>query len=211
MTTQTTHPISPLGPVKLAITMDDMLLWRGVPVPKNYTSLGITRAMTQALARHRATDTFAFSNTAPAEDDPELLRVFDHWVEQGHHIANHTHHHPSINWVDAQTYIGDIERTEEIVAALTGKSMRPYFRPPYGDYDASVNADIARLGFTQNVLWTIDSTGWRGVPAGTIMKSPFDIFWALPPSMPVPRQLSPSFMGAVSLPPVTSVAVPSIM
>ena len=34
------HPISPLGPVKLAITMDDMLMWRGVPVPKNYTSLG---------------------------------------------------------------------------------------------------------------------------------------------------------------------------
>ena len=42
------HPISPLGPVKLAITMDDMLLFRGVPVPKNYSCLGIARAMTQA-------------------------------------------------------------------------------------------------------------------------------------------------------------------
>ena len=79
--------------------------YRGVPVPKNYTSLGITRAMTQALARHRATDTFAFSNTAPAEDDPELLRVFDHWCDAGHHVANHTHHHASINWVDGRAHV----------------------------------------------------------------------------------------------------------
>jgi hypothetical protein len=28
-----TQPISPLGPVKLAITMDDMLMWREAPVP----------------------------------------------------------------------------------------------------------------------------------------------------------------------------------
>ena len=48
MTTQTTHPISPLGPVKLAITMDDMLLFRGVPMPKTHTSLGIARAMNSA-------------------------------------------------------------------------------------------------------------------------------------------------------------------
>jgi hypothetical protein len=69
------------------------------------------------LERHRASDVFAFSNTAPAEDDPELLRVFDHWVEQGHHVANHTHHHASINWVDAETYIGDIgESAAEIRA-----------------------------------------------------------------------------------------------
>jgi hypothetical protein len=41
----TSHPVSPLGPVKLAITMDDMLLFRGVPVPKNYSCLGIARAL----------------------------------------------------------------------------------------------------------------------------------------------------------------------
>ena len=122
------HPISPLGPVKVAITMDDMLMWRGVPVPKNYSSLGIARAMTSALTHHGATDVYAFSNTAPAEDDPELFRVFDHWVAQGHHVANHTHHHASINWVDAATYIGDIERTEEIIGRWASRAPRRYFR-----------------------------------------------------------------------------------
>lgn len=154
MNTHASHPISPLGAVKLAITMDDMLLWRGVPVPKNYTSLGIARAMTQALVRHRASDVFAFSNTAPAEDDPELLRVFDHWCDEGHHVANHTHHHASINWVDAQTYIGDIERTEEIIARWAARAPRRYFRycnDMWGDTaekQATVGAYLAQHGYT---------------------------------------------------------------
>jgi len=122
------HPISPLGKVKLAITMDDMLMWRGLPVPKGYSALGIAQSMTKALEEHRATDVYAFSNTSPADDDPELLRVFDHWVERGHHVANHTHNHPSINWVDAKTYIGDIERTEEIIQRWAALAPKRYFR-----------------------------------------------------------------------------------
>lgn len=154
MHAQPLSPISPLGKVKLAITMDDMLLWRGVPVPKNYSSLGIARSMTQALTRHGARDVYAFSNTAPAEDDPELLRVFDHWCEQGHHVANHTHHHASINWVDAQTYIGDIERTEAIISRWAARSPKRYFRycndmwGDTADKQAAVGAYLAREGYT---------------------------------------------------------------
>lgn len=143
------QPISPLGPVKLAVTMDDMLLFRGVPVPKGYTCFGIATAMTQALKSHGVTDTYAFSNTAPAEDDPELLRVFDHWVEHGHHVANHTHHHASLNWVDADTYIGDIERTEEIIRRWSSAAPKRYFRycnDMWGDTAQKQDAVRAYLG-----------------------------------------------------------------
>src|SRR5258706_204393 len=131
-----------------------MLMWRGVPVPQNYSSLGIARAMTAALTHHGATDVYAFSNTAPAEDDPELLRVFDHWVEQRHHVANHTHHHASINWVDAATYIGDIERTEVIIGRWAARAPRRYFRycnDMWGDTaekQAAVADYLARHGYT---------------------------------------------------------------
>lgn len=108
-----------------------------------------------------------------AEAHPDLVRRMGN---EGHDFINHTHDHASFTGVSTgrrpQTFeerAHQIERTEEIVRSLTGKSTRPYFRPPFGDYDPTVNADIARLGFTQNVLWTIDSTGWRGVPAGTIV------------------------------------------
>jgi len=108
-----------------------------------------------------------------AEAHPDLVRRM---AAEGHDFINHTYNHDSFTGVSTGRRVmpfeeraSQIERTERIVAALTGKSMRPYFRPPYGDYDASVNADLARLGFTQNVLWTIDSTGWRGVSAGAIV------------------------------------------
>jgi peptidoglycan/xylan/chitin deacetylase (PgdA/CDA1 family) len=108
-----------------------------------------------------------------AEAHPDLVRRM---AAEGHDFINHTYSHDSFTGVSTgrrampfEDRARQIERTEQIVSALTGKSMRPYFRPPYGDYDASVNNDLVRLGFTHNVLWTIDSTGWRGVPAGAIV------------------------------------------
>ena len=55
---------------------------------------------------------FQFSNTALLEDNPALARVYDLWVEQGHHVGNHTHHHPCINWMDARKYAQDIQLAE---------------------------------------------------------------------------------------------------
>jgi peptidoglycan/xylan/chitin deacetylase (PgdA/CDA1 family) len=148
-----THPISPLGPVKLAVTMDDMLLFRGVPMPKGYSSPAIAQSMTRALERHGASGVYAFSNTAPADENPELLRVFDHWVERGHHVANHTHYHASINWVDAPTYIEDIERTEKIISRWASLAPRRCFRycnDMWGDTSekaAEVGAYLSRHGY----------------------------------------------------------------
>ena len=119
--------------------------------------------MTQALKRHRATDVYAFSNTAPAEDDPELLRVFDHWVEQGHHVANHTHHHASINWVDAATYIGDIERTEAIIKRWAERAPRRYFRycnDMWGDTAEKQEA----VGCLSCAPWLYAGAGQRRLP-----------------------------------------------
>jgi peptidoglycan/xylan/chitin deacetylase (PgdA/CDA1 family) len=122
------HPISPLGPVRLAITVDDMLLFRGSPMPPGYDGMGTARAFTTAFAAHRAGGVYGFSNTSPTENNPDLLRAFDHWVEHGHHIANHTHHHPSLNWVDAKAYVGDIERAAAIIEPWISQAPRRCFR-----------------------------------------------------------------------------------
>jgi peptidoglycan/xylan/chitin deacetylase (PgdA/CDA1 family) len=171
------QPMSPSGPLKLAITMDDMLLFRlGTPLPPRYSSLGIARAMTAALGAHAGV--YAFSNTAPAEDDPELLRVFDHWLEHGHHIANHTHHHASINWVDAKTYIGDIERAEAIIEPWLSRAPRRCFRycmDMWGDTAEkrdAVQAYLTRAGYTavpisigfHDARW--QTPYWRTLKAG---------------------------------------------
>ena len=121
-------PISPIGPVRIAVTIDDMLLFRGVPMPPRYTPQGNARAIAAALKSYGVADVYAFSNTAPAEDDPELLKVFDFWVEHGHHVANHTHHHASINWLDAASYVEDIERAEQFIGQWLARAPKRYFR-----------------------------------------------------------------------------------
>ncbi|RLT27045.1 MAG: polysaccharide deacetylase family protein, partial [Chloroflexi bacterium] len=108
-----------------------------------------------------------------AEAHPELVRRM---ADEGHDFINHTYDHDSFTGVStgrgAMSSAGrarELERAEEIVRGITGRDMKPYFRPPYGDYDASVNADVAALGYTYNVLWSLDSLGWRGISANAIV------------------------------------------
>src|SRR2546428_9149817 len=64
----------------------------------------------------------------------------------------------------------ELDRPETIVIQLTGATTKPYFRPPYGAYDASVNEDVGARGYAYNVLWTVDSRGWMGASAGAIIQ-----------------------------------------
>ncbi|HXG41114.1 MAG TPA: polysaccharide deacetylase family protein [Dehalococcoidia bacterium] len=109
-----------------------------------------------------------------AEQNPELLRRI---VAEGHHLINHSYSHDSFTGRStgrpplSQTQRWqELDRTEEIVQRLTGATTKPYFRPPYGDYDASVNADIYARGYLYNVMWTVDSQGWTGLPAQQIVQ-----------------------------------------
>ena len=50
-----------------------------------------------------------------------------------------------------------------------GYDVRPYFRPPYGDYDAGVLEDLADGGYTVMVMWSCESYAWKGWTAGQIV------------------------------------------
>lgn len=115
-------------PLKLAITVDDLFEWVGSARFEESQSLKNARRLTDAFASHSIKDVYAFSNTAPADDDPTLYRVFDHWSERGHHVGNHTHQHASLNWVTPTHYISDIERTEALIAPWSNLAPFRTFR-----------------------------------------------------------------------------------
>jgi len=104
--------------------------------------------------------------------NPDLLKRM---VNDGHTLINHTYHHASFTgystnlppMTQAQRW-QELDDTEALVQQLTGATTRPYFRPPYGDYDASVNADVGAWGYAYNIMWTVDSRGWTGLPAPDI-------------------------------------------
>lgn len=108
-----------------------------------------------------------------AEQNPALVQRI---VNEGHQLMNHTWSHRSFTGLStgapalttAERH-DEILRTADLVRELTGVELKPYFRPPYGDYDDSVLRDVAAIGYNVNVLWTVDSLGWTGIPAAEII------------------------------------------
>lgn len=68
-------------------------------------------------------------------------------------IANHTYSHPALTSLTDEQIVQELTRNDEEIMRLFGVSSKPYFRPPYGYYDARVLAAAASCGFTRPVLW----------------------------------------------------------
>lgn len=113
-----------------------------------------------------------------AEQNPELVKRM---ASEGHDFINHTYSHSSFTGFSTNSEpqtkaerFQELDRIETIVKRLTGITTLPYFRPPYGDYDSSVNRDIYARGYRFNIMWTIDSLGWKGLTAAQIRQRVVD-------------------------------------
>jgi peptidoglycan/xylan/chitin deacetylase (PgdA/CDA1 family) len=92
------------------------------------------------------------------------------WIAaDGHQLLNHTLKHPSYTGVSAGSRplspakrLAQIQANELILSDVCGRGSRPYWRPPYGDYDSGVLRDVGALGYRRTVMWTVDSMGWNG-------------------------------------------------
>lgn len=94
---------------------------------------------------------------------------------EGHHVFNHTWSHDSFTgFSTGKAPLTPARRTEELVATnnkiveTTGRSTKPYFRPPFGDFDNGVLRDLGANGYTRNVMWSVDSLGWKGLTSREI-------------------------------------------
>ena len=134
---------------------------------------GFTGQILETLKANGISASFSISGQW-AERNRDLVRRI---AREGHLLMNHSYDHPSFTGLStgqppltrAQRF-EQLDRTDSVIEELTGQSTRPYFRPPYGDYDASVNADLFARGYVYNVLWTVDSLGWDGLPAADIVR-----------------------------------------
>jgi len=77
-------------------------------------------------------------------------------VADGHEVFNHSLTHRSFLDLSDEEIREELERAERIIRRIAGRSPRPYFRPPYGDYDRRVLKAAAAAGW-QCVYWTLDS------------------------------------------------------
>ena len=100
-------------------------------------------------------------------EHPETTRRM---VDEGHMIFNHSDTHQS--WTGVSTTgvpLTEDQRIDELMGAavaieeVTGTyETAPFWRPPYGDYDAEGQALLADYGYDYTLFWTCDSLAWTG-------------------------------------------------
>jgi peptidoglycan-N-acetylglucosamine deacetylase len=73
---------------------------------------------------------------------------------QGHIIGNHTYDHPHLNLLTADEVLSQIEKSEKVFREVLDLKPR-YFRPPYGEYNETVEKIIKQKGY-KLVLWDMD-------------------------------------------------------
>ncbi|CAN5559394.1 hypothetical protein BH09CHL1_BH09CHL1_34500 [soil metagenome] len=111
-----------------------------------------------------------------AEANPDLVKRI---ADEGHQIFNHTWSHESFTGfstgegtgiIDPADRASELSETNDVIGEITGGyDTRPYWRPPYGDFDDSVMADVGADGYTVTVRWSCDTMGWDGATAQEIL------------------------------------------
>ncbi len=134
---------------------------------------GYAEAILDLLSDEGIPATFGMTG-AWAEKNPDLVRRM---VAEGHQIINHTWSHTSMTGVNGglppMTYeelADELVRTEQVVRDLTGYELKPYYRPPYGDYDATTLGWLYQLGYPFTIMWTCDTHGWAGWSSAEIIE-----------------------------------------
>jgi peptidoglycan/xylan/chitin deacetylase (PgdA/CDA1 family) len=101
-----------------------------------------------------------------AQANPDLVKRM---VAEGHQLINHTWDHASLTGANTgmpamtpDQVAQELGDTEAVVRDLTGYDMRPYFRPPYGDYDETSLQYVYNNGYYLTIWWTCDTHGWDG-------------------------------------------------
>lgn len=120
-------------------------------------SAGNATAYLDILKAHQIHATF-FLTGQFAQANPSIVRRI---ASDGHDIGNHTMDHPDLaNPARTDTFVcGELTGADSIIASNSGRSTRPYFRPPYGSYNEQTQYLAAALGY-RTILWNIDPRDW---------------------------------------------------
>jgi peptidoglycan/xylan/chitin deacetylase (PgdA/CDA1 family) len=86
----------------------------------------------------------------------ELVRRM---VAEGHELGNHSYSHAHFPQLSDEQIARELSALEETVLQVTGRSTKPYFRPPYGDRDDRVLQVVQENGYL-NVYWTYHVRDW---------------------------------------------------
>jgi peptidoglycan/xylan/chitin deacetylase (PgdA/CDA1 family) len=134
---------------------------------------GNTIAILDILARSHIHATFGITGLW-AQANPAMLRRI---AANGHQLVNHSWDHQSFTGYSTKTapltalqIVQELARTDSLIRQLTGAGTNGWFRPPYGDRNATVDAAAGAAGYRYDLMWTVDSLGWKGASTDMIVQ-----------------------------------------
>jgi peptidoglycan/xylan/chitin deacetylase (PgdA/CDA1 family) len=129
---------------KIQVTIDD------APGPHN-------AEMRSLLHRFKIHTMFFVEGTFAAMRPDDVKAI----LASGQKLGLHTWDHPKLTKLNDAQIAEEIVKTDNLVKQLTGKSMAPHWRPPYGAQDLRVRKAATAAGFTKMWLWDVDSLDWK--------------------------------------------------
>lgn len=117
---------------------------------------GYMPAILEALQKHQVKATFFVVGTL-IESNPELIKQI---AEAGHHVGNHTMHHPNMSKISTmESFQKEIEEVEILYKNITEKDMIKLYRPPQGIYSESNLKMAKELGY-KTIFWSLAYVDW---------------------------------------------------
>src|SRR5660398_102992 len=101
----------------------------------------------QVLADQGVKSTF-FATGQAATNYPDAVRSV---VAQGHEIGNHSYSHPYFTGLTSAQMADELSRAATAIRTATGQAPKPWFRPPYGDYNATVLQAVGDAGYGHTI------------------------------------------------------------
>ncbi|MDZ5473430.1 polysaccharide deacetylase family protein [Bacillus sp. 31A1R] len=90
------------------------------------------------------------------KENPELAKMI---VDAGHEVGNHSYSHPDMKIISAGRAREEIQKTNQVIEATTGK-VPTWFAPPSGSYRDEV-VQIASQEKLKTVMWSVDTIDWQ--------------------------------------------------
>jgi cellulose synthase/poly-beta-1,6-N-acetylglucosamine synthase-like glycosyltransferase/peptidoglycan/xylan/chitin deacetylase (PgdA/CDA1 family) len=148
------------APKKIALTFDD-----GPDAEWTPQILDILKA------KHVPATFFIIGESA--EMSPRLVQ---REIDEGHDVGNHTFTHPNLGEMPPGLVSLELNATQRLFEALTGRSMRLFRAPYFGDAEPTTADELVPIQIAQNMGYIsvglhIDPDDWQRLPADQIVDS----------------------------------------